>query len=173
MLELRALFSWKRADGETKARYHVTVSASGLAADEWVISNQRESEGWLTGTVRVQTAKLIPWVIFLTQLKCDLVIKEQIGSSDAAIQQHCRTAGRLHVSDWFLQRVTQQYDVLWPSHQFLISLGTPVQFQSPSQMLATLCHCWLRNNCWVFLPVDWCCNWNHCLVTAWCTNYGV
>lgn len=99
MLELRALFSWKRADGETKVRYHVTVTASGFGADEWVISNQRESEGWLTGTVWVQTAKPIPWVIFLTQLKRDLVIKEQTGSSDAAIQRHCRTAGRLHVSD--------------------------------------------------------------------------
>lgn len=66
--------------------------------------------------VWVQTVKLIPLVIFLTQLKRDLVIKEQTGSSDAVIQQHCRTAGWLHVSDRFLQRVTQQYDVLWPSH---------------------------------------------------------
>lgn len=131
MLELRALFSWKRADGETKARYHVTVTASGFAADEWGISNQRESEGWLTDTARLQTVKLIPWEIFQTQLKRVLVIKEQTGSSDAEIQQHCRTAGQLHVSDWFLQRVTQQYDLLWPSHRFLIGLGTPVQFQSP------------------------------------------
>lgn len=99
MLELRALFSWKRADGETKARYHVTVTASGFAADEWGISNQRESEGWLTDTARLQTVKLIPWEIFRTQLKRVLVIKEQIGSSDAEIQQHCRTAGQLHVSD--------------------------------------------------------------------------
>lgn len=127
MLELGALFSWKRVDGETKARYHVTFTPIGFAADEWVISNQRDSEGCLTGTVWLQTATLVPWVIFLTKLSRDLVIKEQTGSTDAATQ-HCRTAGWLHVSDWFLQRVTQQYNVLLQSHEFSISLGTPVQF---------------------------------------------
>lgn len=166
-----------QGDGETKTRYHVIVIASGFAADEWVISNQRESKGWLTGTVWIQTAILIPWVIFLTQLERELVIKEQ-GSSDAAIQQHCRTAGRLHVSDWFLQRMTQQYGVLWPSHQFLISLGTSVQFPSPFQMLGTLRHCWsgiiaVFFFCFFLFYQFYSYNWNHSLFTAWCTNCGV
>lgn len=100
----------------------------------WSLIKEKVRDVWLA-------QKFIPWVIFLTQLKRNLVIKEQRGSSDAAVHQNCHTAGWLHVSDWFLQRVTKQYDVLRRSHQFLTSQGTPVQLQSPFQTLATLRHC--------------------------------
>lgn len=70
-----------------------TVTPSRFVADEWLISTQTDSERCLAGVVWLQTAALVPWVIFLTLSRDSVIKKRETGRGDNAALSHCLTAG--------------------------------------------------------------------------------